>query len=170
MKLETMIERGQQIRDAMPALNAKQRLGTAAAELAVAGSNQTRVELLNEAVLRFTTLIYTTDNDGVLRHVDRRNYRVMAAAPWGSSGWKCYDVRAWESRILRQVLMARLHGRVAPLFDYGCQQWYLNFSDYPRLDIALLYWKKHPVTLAEWRPFADAERQKSANRAARNRK
>ena len=73
--------------------------------------------------------------------------------------------------MLRQILIVRTQmQRVAPLFDYNAESrtWHINLTDYPRLDLALLYWKKNPITLSEWRTHADAYRQRAHERTLRN--
>jgi hypothetical protein len=61
--------------------------------------------------------------------------------------------------------------RVPPLFDWNeySMKWHLNASDYPRLDLGLLYWKKNAITLSEWRNHADAYRQRAQTRMAKHR-
>lgn len=173
MELTTLIERTQQIRDALPLPSVKQRLAAAAAELSNAGNNQARVELLNEAVLSATNLCFQTDADGVFCNIDRRTHRLLFPAPWGKRGWKRWgDIRDWEATMLRQILIVRCQmQRVIPLFDYNNEgrNWHLNLQDYPRLDTALVYWKKQPVTLSEWRTHADAYRQRAHERVERKR-
>lgn len=74
--------------------------------------------------------------------------------------------------MLRQILVVRCQmQRVIPLFDYNQEgrNWHINLTDYPRLDLALLYWKKNPITLSEWRTHADAYRQRAHERVERNR-
>jgi hypothetical protein len=156
MELTTLVERTQQIRDALPLPNMKQRLAAAAAELSNAGDNQTRVE----------------DPDGVLRNVDRKTYRILVKMPWGRGGWQFWGLRYWEAEQLRSILRVRCQmQRVPPLFDWNeySMKWHLNFSDYPRLDLALLYWKRNAITLSEWRNHADAYRQRAQTRMAKHR-
>lgn len=173
MELETLIERTQQIRDALPLPNVKQRLATAAQELSLAGYNQSRVELLNEAVLSATNLCFQTDHDGGFCNIDRRNHRLLFPAPWGKKGWKKWgDMRDWEATMLRQILIVRCQmQRVTPLFDYNNEgrAWHINLIDYGRLDLALVYWKRTPITLSEWRTHADAYRQRAHERVERKR-
>jgi hypothetical protein len=172
MELDTLIERTQAIRDALPVPSVKQRLASAAAELSLATSNQARVELLNEAVMSATNLCYQVDADGVFCNIDRRTHRLLFPAPWGKAGWRKWgEMREWEATILRQILIVRCQmQRVIPLFDFNGEgrAWHINLQDYPRLDLALLYWKKTPITLAEWRLHADAYRQRAHERTLRN--
>ena len=172
MELTTLIERTQTIRDALPLPSVKQRLANAAQELSLAGDNQTRVEALNEAVMHATQVCFLTDPDGVLRNVDRKTYRIIPKMPWGRAGWEFWGLRYWEAEQLRAILRVRSQmQRVPPLFDWNeySMKWHLNASDYPRLDLALLYWKKQPITLSEWRNHADAYRQRAQERMAKHR-
>jgi len=171
MELNQLIERTQAIRQSITNPNVKQRLAQAAQDLSLAGANQTRVELLNEACLAMTTVLYECDPDGVPANVDRATFRVLIPAPWGKAGWRKWGLRDWEAGILRQILIVRGQmRRVQPLFDYNNESrtWHINHADYPRLDIAMLYWKAHPVTLREFRTFADVYRQKAHERTLRN--
>ena len=173
MELTQLIERAVEIRDALPLPNVKQRLAAAAQELSNAGDNRTRVELLNEAVMSATNLCYQTDADGVFCNIDRRTHRLLFPAPWGKNGWKRgSEMREWEATMLRQILIVRCQmQRTIPLFDYNeeARNWHLNLHDYPRLDLALLHWKKTPITLSEWRTHADAYRQRAHERVERKR-
>jgi hypothetical protein len=56
--------------------------------------------------------------------------------------------------------------RVPPLFDYAAsrKQWYLNLGLYPSLDNALTYWKRNPITLADWHRYADILRERERGR------
>ena len=149
MELDTLIERTQQVREASPVPSVKQRMATAAQELSLAGSNQARVELLNEAVLAITKLCYECDRDGLPSNIDARTHRLLIPAPWGKAGWRRWGLRDWEAGILRQILIVRGQmQRVAPLFDYNqeTRQWHLNLTQYPRFDQALMYWKSNPIT------------------------
>lgn len=172
MELDTLIERTQQVRDALPLPNIKQRMAAAAAELSNAGDNQARVEVLNEAVLHATQVVYLSDPDGVLRNVDRKTYRIMVKMPWGRAGWDFWGLRYWEAEMLRSILRVRCQmQRVPPLFDWNeySMKWHLNVADYARLDLALFYWKRNPITLNEWRNHADAYRQRAQQRMEKHR-
>lgn len=169
-----IIERTQTIRElaSNPDKAIKQRMAQAAAELSRAGSNQTRVELLQEAVLAMTKLCYEVDPDGQPANIDSRTHRLLVPAPWGRAGWKRWGLRAWEAEILRQILIVRCQmRRVEPLFDYNTEArtWHVNMQHYSRLDLALLYWKQYPITLKEWRRFADVYRAQAHARTIRNR-
>ena len=170
METVTLIGRTQQIREALPLPNVKQRLAAAAQELSLAGYNQSRVEILQESVLHFTTTLYAVDQSGRLENVDHRTHRILIAAPWGSSGWNRWNMRRWESTILRKTLIVRCQmQRVKPLFDFGGGQWFLNLADYGRLDLALLYWKANPITLKDWHLHADLMRQQARERMDKRR-
>lgn len=167
MELKQLFERTVEIRQVVPAANVKRRLAAAAQELSLAGSNQARVELLNEALLAFTTALYETDNAGRTPNVDRPTGRILMAKPWGSGGWRRWGLRHWEATILRRILILRCDmRRVQPLFDFAREtnQWYLNGRNYGRLDLALAYWRSNPVTLRDWYLFADAHRQQARDR------
>jgi hypothetical protein len=61
--------------------------------------------------------------------------------------------------------------RVSPLFDWNeySMKWHINYSDYGRIDQALLHWKANPITLKDWRLYADAYRQRAQQRMERHR-
>lgn len=171
MELDTLIHRTQAVRDSLPLPNVKQRMAAAAQELSRAGDNQARVELLNEAVLHATQLCYECDPDGHPANIDNRTYRLLFPAPWGKKGWKRWgDMRDWEATILRKILLVRCQmQRVNPLFDYNAESrtWHIDLHAYPRLDLALMYWKQHPILLKDWRLYADAYRAKAHERTLR---
>lgn len=168
-----IIERTQTIRElaSNPDKAIKQRMAQAAQELSLAGSNQQRVELLNEAVLALTKLCYEVDPDGQPANLDSRTCRLLVPAPWGKAGWRRWGLRDWEATMLRQILIVRCQmRRVEPLFDYNDQArtWHVNLQQYTRLDQALMYWKQNAVTLKEWRRFADVYRAQAHARTIRN--
>lgn len=172
MELDTLIERTQKLREVIPVPNVKQRLAAAAQELSLAGSNQARVELLNEAVLALAKVLYEVDPDGLPANIDSKTHRILIPVPWGRAGWKKWGLRYWESEILRQILIVRGQmQRVAPLFDYneGARTWHLNYTAYGRLDQALMHWKHNQILLKDWRVFADAYRQRAQQRMDRHR-
>lgn len=172
MELDTLIERTQQLREALPVPNVKQRMAAAAQELSLAGSNQARVELLNEAVLALAKVLYEVDPDGWLANLDPKTHRILIPVPWGRAGWKKWGMRYWESEILRQILIVRGQmQRVAPVYDYNdaARTWHLNHVHYPRFEQALMYWKANPISLKEWRIHADAYRQRAQARMERYR-
>lgn len=172
MELDTLIERTQQLREALPMPNVKQRLAAAAAELSLAGNNQARVELLNEAVLALAKVLYECDPDGLPANIDTKTHRILIPVPWGRAGWKKWGLRYWESELLRKILIVRGQmRRVQPLFDYNeaARTWHLNYGDYSRLDLALLHWKQNQITLKEWRTFADIYRRQAHDRMNRHR-
>lgn len=170
MELSTLVDRAVEIRQIVPTAGIKQRLANAAQELSLAGENQTRVELLNEAVMALTKVLYDADPDGGLANIDNRTHRLLIPAPWGRAGWKRWGLRAWEAEILRQILIVRGQmERVKPLYDYNGESrtWHLNLSSYPRLDQAMMHWKSNQITLREWRLYADAYRQRAHERMNR---
>lgn len=172
MELDTLIERTQQLRETLPLPNVKQRLAAAAQKLSLAGSNQARVELLNEAVLALAKVLYEVDPDGQPANIDPKTYRILIPVPWGRAGWKRWGLRYWESEILRQILIVRGQmQRTAPLYDYNeaARTWHLNYQAYGRLDQALMHWKANPILLKEWRTHADAYRQRAQQRMDRHR-
>jgi hypothetical protein len=172
MELDTLIDRAIQIRDSLPLPNVKQRMAQAAQELSLAGTNQARVELLNESVLALTKVLYDADPDGLLANVDRATYRILIPVPWGRAGWKRWGLRYWESEILRKILIVRCQmQRVQPLYDYNDESrtWHINLSTYGRLDAALTHWKGNAITLREWRTFADVYRRQAHERMQQNR-
>lgn len=171
MSLDTLFDRAVAIRQASPTATIRQRMAENAEAISKEGDNQARVELLNEACLALTVKLYATDPDGRLCNVDSKTGRILIAKPWGSAGWRKWGIRYWEGLILRKILITRSQmRRGAPLFDYSeSGQWYLSLHDYPRLDNALGYWKAHPISLRDWRLFADAYREEAQARMNRRR-
>ncbi len=152
MPLE-LTDRKQMLRAAAnPPAAIRQRIASAADELNRAGLMAARVELLNEALCKFTTMLYTRDTDGALANIDSPTGRLLVCAPWGAAGWRKWGLRNYEARVLRAALMGRM-GKDC-LFDYGSQAWFLNRQDYRTLAMALHYLETKPVTVSEWRKYA----------------
>ena len=167
MELKELVQRVGDIRHAQPTKHVRERVQEAAQALSRAGDMQLRVELANEALLAFTLILYDADSDGKLANIDPVTWRLLLPAPWGRAGWRRWGLRAWEADTLRAVVRVRSDmQRHANLFDYNDQArtWHLSVDAYPSVNDALTYWKKHPITLAEWRQHAEIQ-----NSAARTR-
>jgi hypothetical protein len=171
MQINQLTERVKKIRNAEPAAVVKQRVRESAAELSRAGDMQLRVELANEALAAYAVMLYETDADGQPANIDPRTWRLLVPAPWGNRGWKLWQMRQWESKILRSVLIDRQGEGQArpPLFDYNEEgrTWHLNRADYPTLERALFWVKHSAVKLSEWRKYAEKTREGTRNRMAR---
>lgn len=165
MELMQTIDRKNEIRAAaLPASMVKQRIAQAADELNRAGSMALHVELANEALTKFTLMLYQREQDGGWANIDQRTHRLLVPAPWGSAGWRVWGLRNWESRILRCVMLERVKDARRPcLFDYNTDNrtWYLNVTDYGVIAAADHYLQRSPITLAEWRKHDNAYRQRA---------
>jgi hypothetical protein len=167
MILDTLVDRAQAIRDTITQPNIKQRIELAAEVITAEAGEQMHVELLNESLLKCTELCYMKDETGRYTNIDARTYRILIVKPWSSGGWEKWTLRQWESRVMRSILITRSNmRRVPPLFDYAAsrKQWYLNLGLYPSLDNALTYWKRNPITLADWHRYADILRERERGR------
>lgn len=166
MNINTIIDRKHEIRTlANPSQFVKQRIAKAAEELSRAGDMAAHVELANEALSKYTLMLYATDSDGVLANVDGRTGKIYVAAPWGNKGWKRWGLRCWEAVTLRGVLMARIvKPRHVSLYDYNTatRKWHINTNNYPTVDRAQAYLQHCAVTLAEWRACYVGSTQGSA--------
>jgi len=164
MPLE-LTDRKQMLRMAAnPPAAVRQRIQSAAGELNRVGAMAARVELVNEALCKFTHMLYERDTDGALANIDFITGRLFVPAPWGSVGWRVWGLRNWESRIMRAVLVSRLDAKPGALFDYADQCWFLNRSQYKSIHAAQFYLEHNPITLAEWRKHAKAHAESEAQR------
>jgi len=165
--ISELIDRKVLIRGSSPTAHVRQRLQQAATDLNRAGLLQAQCELMNEALCRFTTMVYQRDTDGTWANIDARTGRLLVCAPWGNSGWKRWGLRQWEAVVLRAVLMSRFKESTRPpLFDYSdhTKSWYLNANSYPTLDVAQTYLERSTIALGEWRQYGDAYHQKAIER------
>jgi len=162
--IEQLIDRKVLIRGASPTAHVRQRIAQAADELNRAGAMAMRVELVNEALLKFTHVLYAKDTDGAFANIDSVTGRVLLCAPWGSAGWKVWGLRNYEARVLRSILMARLDTKPLPLFDYEHKIWYVNRGQYRTISIAAGYLEHNPVTVAEWRKHSKQYAEQWGNR------
>jgi hypothetical protein len=157
-----------EVRSARPGEYVKQRIAEAAHQLSRAGAMAARCELVNEALHRLVHLLYEADTDGGPANVDRVTLRLLPPAPWGSAGWRRWGLRAWEAETLRHILRERQAtfkpGKLPPLFvyDHDLRYWTLNAHDYPTIEAAEKWLKQCPVTLAEWRQYAERYRDTEA--------
>lgn len=163
MELLNVVDRKHEIRSlAQPASVIKQRIADAANELNRAGSMALHVEIANEALTRFTLMLYQRDQDNGWANIDCRTYRIGPPAPWGSGGWRKWGLRNWESRIFSAVMLDRVRDTRRPcLYDYNTEtkKWYLNVAAYPAIEAAQHYLQRSPITLAEWRKHDSIRRQ-----------
>lgn len=157
MDLTQVVDRKNEIRTLPePPAHVKQRIAQAANELNRAGNMAARVEVINEAVCRFTHVLYQRDADGFHPNLDAVTKRIIIAAPWGSRGWRRWGLRHWEAGTLRKILLNRQANftpkQRPPLFSYSeSRYWYLNTYDYPNYDTAQNWLTRGAVTLQEWR-------------------
>lgn len=161
MEIQDIVGRVADIRHAKPSPNVRQRVREAAQSLNLAGQMQLRVELVNEALMALTSLLWAADTDREPANVDRVTWRLLVPAPWGSGGWRHWGLRAFEAEILRSILRARCADRGhRALYDYNdvSRTWHLSISEYASFEQAMQYLKAHPVTLAEWRKHSEAYR------------
>jgi hypothetical protein len=172
--LEPLISRADEIRSGQsPDAYLKQRLAQAANALDRSGQLAARVAVANEALAKFTAILYSADADGALPNIDRVTWRIRIPAPWGRSGWRKWELRAWEADVLRSILIerSRQRGGRPELFDYNvrARTWHLNIADYADFQSALFWLKHEAIKLSVWRAHADELSAKAAKRMARNR-
>lgn len=150
-----------------PAPIVRQRLADAAAGLSRTGDLAIHTEIANEAITRFTGVLYERDADGYSANVDLMTSRILLPAPWGSNGWKSWGLRHWEAIVLRAVMLERSADIKRPalyLFNPDRRYWALNLSDYPALAQATFFFGRGAITVKEWRRAADAYRLSEAAR------
>ena len=163
-----MVDRKHEIRAAAPPASAiKQRIAQAADELSRAGSLALHVELANEALTKFTLMLYQREQDGGWANIDTRTHRLLVPAPWGSAGWRVWGLRKWEGAVLRAIMLDRVNDTRRPcLFDYNgeARLWHLNVTAYGVIEAAQHYLQRSPITLAEWRKYAGSYLESEAER------
>lgn len=162
------LQRKPEIRSASPGQYVKQRIAEAASRLSRAGQMAAHVELCNEALHHLVHLAYQADDDHLPANVDRVDFRLLIPCPWGAKGWRQWGLRKWEGAILRHIMLNRQagHRQAIPLFvhDHEAKTWHLNYHDYNDIALASAYLKRHPVTLSEWRLYAEQYRERVATR------
>lgn len=157
MDLTNIIDRKSTIRTLPePPTHVKQRIAQAADELNRAGTMAAQVEVINEAICKFTHILYQRDTDGHYPNFDKVTQRIIIPAPWGSSGWRRWGLRHWEAGTLRKILLGRQARFTVkqrpPLFGYSDRRyWYLNIIDYPNYESAQNWLMRGAITLQEWR-------------------
>jgi hypothetical protein len=176
MNAVQIIQRKGDVRLSSPREFIKKRIAESADKLSKAGQMAARVELANEALHNLVHLCYQSDTDGSAANVDRVTFRLLIPAPWGSSGWKVWGLRAWEGETLRTILLARQAafkpGQKPPLFTYDedTRSWHLNVYDYADIDQAETWLQYCPIHLDEWRQYAERYRQRRITARSQSRK
>lgn len=163
-QMNEMLERIQEIRHAeTPGTYIKQRIAENAQRLSKVGELAARVEVINEALTGFTAMLYQADTDATFANIDNVTFRILVPAPFGSSGWKLWGLRAWEAGELRRFLMerCRMKDKRPALFDYNSESrtWHLNASDYPSFLHAGHYLQREPMTAKSLRIMSTQYRQ-----------
>ena len=141
---------------ATPTPTVKQRVEALGSELDRRLLHTKRATVAMEAVTGLIERLYAED---ATVNVDPATWRILIATPWGSAGWRHWQVRQWEARTLRAILDNRVawHKQQgsAPLFIYENGSWILNLGDYPTIELAHAYTQKYPLKWREWMHFAD---------------
>jgi hypothetical protein len=163
------IDQIQDIRRAAPDTYVRQRVQDHADRLSRAAQVQAAVELANEAVCRAATICYeSVDRQPV--NVDQHTYRILIPLPWGDSGYRYWGMRSAEARVLRAVLMGRVHSEpLVALFDYSDRQWFLNAAVYKSAAVALDYLKRNPIVAREWLRVQNDRRTRPEKRSTNRR-
>jgi len=132
-------------------------LRAAAEKLSRRGVAAAKVELVNLALVSFTTVLFEQDADGTTPNVDADG-RILIAAPWGRNGGPLWGLRRTEQRALNHIMRQRSTTQNMPLFVYDAESrtWLLGRA--ATLRSAMTYLRQLPVTLAEWRASWSAVR------------
>jgi hypothetical protein len=142
--LKELTDRKQQIRDLNPASFIKTRMDISAHILNWKTEKAKRVEIINEALCKFTFELYNSPSDFL--GID--NATIKVPAPWGSAGWKTWGLNKIESEVLKQHLLNSVNGKRPPLYIYNAERrrWSLNGPDYPTWNHAVWWLKYNEVT------------------------
>lgn len=113
------------------------------------------VELMMEAMQRLTLLAYERDADGYC-NIDPVTSKLLIPAPWGRAGHQRWGLTHSESECLREMIQQRQIGRDGRppglwLYDRTRRVWRVNLYDWDALTDAQGYWKKWPLSVAEYR-------------------
>lgn len=147
----------------------RQREQVAADELNRLTTNQRYVVACQEALLRLANLCYVRAGSRLV-NIDQLTWRIGVHVPWSRAGCQHYGLREWEATVLRSVMLARLgNRRNSPLFDFGNRRWYLNMTDYPTMESAVVYLDKQRLSIDEWLIHADALRESARRRMTERR-
>jgi hypothetical protein len=161
-QVPTILERKPAIASAVASVNqyVDRRIGVLADNLSRGAVAAARIALVNECMSGLCSLLYEVDGAGHPVNVDGVTARLLIPLPWGSRGWKVWELRQWEGRHLRRLLYRRYvtAERVA-LFAYSaeCNGWYLN-RRYDTPAKYSEYWENHAITPTEWRHMERNER------------
>lgn len=149
--VQKFVERKEETIGARVLRYGRQRAADVTHTMSRRGAAQANAELCNEAVNKLIGLAYEPDTDGQPANVDVTG-RLLIPAPWGRAGHQHYGLRRREGEALRYYLYRLIEqGEPAPLFTYDRRSWWLNIYDYPSLDRAINYWRKHQMTATSWR-------------------
>lgn len=169
MTLDALFDRAQEIAGkAKPTAYARQRMAKAADEISMAGDAQAHLNVCLEAMAALIGILYAIDSDQRPANIDAVTYRILVPLPWGSAGYKHWNIRRWEAGLLRKILMARAtqRQRNPPLFDYNdySHTWHVSADLYPNAEAALTWLQQDGPSLKEWRNAVETYRAKEKQR------
>lgn len=137
-----------------------QRIGQAAESLSLGAILQSRIALVNQALVGLIDLLYEMDESGHPVNVDRVTGRILIPLPWGADGWKYWRLRNHEARVLRRVMDRRMRtGERTAMFMYDGEsnRWHVT-KRYGHKEAAFAYLQNNPITATEWRVVAGKTR------------
>lgn len=166
MTMNKAFERAYELGNRRPRVVNRQRLAKVAEEISRAGNMQLNLDACVAATVAFIHVLYATDSDGRPANYDTHTGRILIPVPWGSSGWRVWELRKWEATCYRRLLLDRVSRSNTELFAYdvSSRQWYVDIELYPDRETALLWLKDNEPTISEWREIVDDHRYSDMER------
>lgn len=157
--MNELFDRAKALGDHIPAdLKPRQRMQAQAEQISRLGDLQTHLDAVTASLVALGGILFDSEH-GRYVNIDPATRRILIPVPWGSAGWKRWNLRKWEGECLRRVLMGRLGGRQPLLFDYSdyLHGWFVE-RGYNDRESVLQWLHKHGPTVDEWRSVVDAHR------------
>lgn len=140
--------------DHVPTLNPRKRLEMAAQELDRAALLQLGLNTVTASLVAFSGILFNTAG-GRYVNIDPHSRRILVAAPWGSHGWKRWELRKWEGEGLRYILNCKAREGGSPFVPVG-NQWHVA-TGFDNQEV-VSRWIQDNITLEDWRDAVDMRR------------
>lgn len=162
----SILKRAAHLGTLAPSVNPRKRLESRTDSMDRANVLQVQLSAATASLVAVTKLLYVQIDDRFV-NMDHETRRILIPVPWGSRGWKRWELRKWEGEVLRGILTDIAGGKDPVLFYPSAAGWYVN-DDWNQ-DQALTWIRTNGPTLAEWRNGVERRREAMQNYMATRR-
>ncbi len=152
--MNDLLNRAKELADHVPALNPRKRLEMAAQDMDRAALLQMGLNTVTGSLVALSGILFN-QSGGRYANIDTQSRRILIAVPWGSHGWKRWNLRKWEGECLRFIIQCKEREGGSPFVSMA-NHWHVARGWDDRE--SLLHWAKDTITLEDWRDAVDMRR------------